>query len=222
MLLVIEATRTPLNGRAKANTELEIFKVAPWQFINMNKLKKEQFRNIDFTSPKEEREGFENCEFINCAFPDLSKLNILDCDFRNCNLSNLKTNASLLQTVSFYDCKLLGLNFSGSKDFGFEVHFENCNLDYASFDKKKMNKSSFKNCKMHSVNFTQADLSKCTVSKCDFFEALFNGTDLRTVDFTTCSNFIIDPELNKIQKAKFSLHSLPNLLLSYNITVENL
>jgi len=188
----------------------------------MSKLKKEPFRNIDFSSENPQQESFENYEFINCSFPDLSKLTILDCDFKNCNLSNLKTTGSLLQNVSFYDCKLLGLNFAGSKDFGFEVHFENCILDYVSFDKKNMNKSSFKNCRMHNVNLTQADFSKCTLSHCDFFEALFSGTDLRTVDFTTCTNFIIDPGLNKIKKAKFSLHSLPNLLLSYDIIVEDL
>ncbi|WP_317899677.1 pentapeptide repeat-containing protein [Aurantibacillus circumpalustris] len=113
------------------------------------------------------------------------------------------------------------MNFANAKDFGFEVHFENCNLDYASFDKKKMNSSTFKACKIHNGNFTQADLSKSKLDNCDFYEALFSNTNLSGVDLRSCHNFIIDPELNKIRRAKFMLSSLPSLLQRYEIIVEN-
>jgi uncharacterized protein YjbI with pentapeptide repeats len=84
-----------------------------------------------------------------------------------------------------------------------------------------MNKSSFKNSKLHHVNFTQADLSKCGFENCDLYEALFSGTDLSGVDLSSCINFIIDPELNRIRKAKFSLQGLPGLLQRYEISVTN-
>ncbi|MBL7909608.1 MAG: pentapeptide repeat-containing protein [Bacteroidia bacterium] len=187
----------------------------------MSKLKqKEQLKNIDFSSLKEERERFDNCEFINCIFSDLSNLSFLDCDFRNCDLSNLKTTSSRLQNVSYFDCKLVGHNFSGAIDFALELHFENCILDYATFDRKKLNKSSFKNCKIHAANFTQADLSKTTFTNCDFLESLFDTTNLSTVDLTTCKNFLIDPELNNIKKAKFLMQDLPNLLYRHDIIIE--
>ncbi|MDO9000856.1 MAG: pentapeptide repeat-containing protein [Bacteroidota bacterium] len=182
--------------------------------------KKEIVKEIDFSADIVHREDFENCEFINCVFTDLSNLNFRDCDFTNCNLSNLKTLNSRMQNVSFFDCKLLGLNFSGAIDFAFELHFENCILDYASFDKKKLNKSSFKNCKIHSANFTQADLSKCTITNCDFYESLFANTNLSTVDFTTNKNFLIDPEINTIKKTKFLAQDLANLLYRYDIIIE--
>jgi len=189
----------------------------------MSKLNSPQelFKNTDFLTEHSTRKEFEYCEFSACNFPDLSNLIFRDCTFKNCNLSNLKTYQSILQNCNFKDCKLLGVNFSGAKDFAFEVHFENCNLDYSSFDKKKLNKSTFKNSKIHGANFTQADLSKCTVTNCDFYDALFSGTNLSGLDLTTSINFIIDPELNKIKKAKFSLRSLPGLLQRYEITVEN-
>ncbi|MDP1801357.1 MAG: pentapeptide repeat-containing protein [Bacteroidota bacterium] len=187
----------------------------------MAKLKqKEQLKNIDLSSQKEERERFDNFEFINCIFSNLSDLSFMDCDFRNCDLSNLKTNNSRLQNVSFYDCKLLGLNFSGAIDFALELHFENCILDYASFDRKKLNKSTFKNCKIHNANFTQADLSKTTFTNCDLLESLFDTTNLSTVDFTTSKNFLIDPELNNIKKAKFLQQDLRNLLYRHDIIIE--
>ncbi|PBQ31684.1 hypothetical protein CNR22_07850 [Sphingobacteriaceae bacterium] len=181
----------------------------------------ELFKNIDFSTEHSFRKEFEYCEFISCIFPDLSNLIFRDCIFRNCNFSNLKTHQSILQNCLYKDCKLLGVNFSGAKDFAFEIHFDNCNLDYSSFDKKKLNKSSFKNSKIHGANFTQADLSKCTVSNCDFYEALFSGTNLSGLDLSTSVNFTIDPELNKIKKAKFALRSLPGLLQRYEIQVEN-
>ena len=185
----------------------------------MNKLKnKEQYRNIDFSQKKEER--FDSCEFINCQFADLSHISFIDCDFRSCNLSNFKTVNTRLQNVSFFDCKLLGLNFSGTIDFALELHFENCILDYASFDRKKLNKSSFKNCRLHSTNFGNADLSKSTITTCDFMDASFSKTNLSTIDFTTNFNFLIDPELNTIKKTKFLTQQLPALLYRHDIVVE--
>jgi fluoroquinolone resistance protein len=189
----------------------------------MSKLKqdKELFSKINFAEVPDKQTEFEHCDFTSCVFPDLSKLNFRDCLFRNCDLSNLKTAQSIFQNCEFKDCKLLGLNFSGAKDFAFEVHFEGCNMDYASFDKKKMNKSSFKKARLHHANFTQADLSKSVFADCDLYEATFAGTDLSGVDLSSCINFSIDPELNKIKKAKFSLQSLPGLLQRYDIIVTN-
>ena len=181
---------------------------------------KEVLREVNLSSQNNKHQDFNNYEFINCQFSDLSDLNFIDCNFRNCNLSNLNTANSRLQNVSFFDCKLLGLNFSKTIDFALELHFENCLLDYASFDSKKLNKSSFKNCKINNANFTQADLSKSTITNCDLHETLFANTNLATVDFTTCKNFLIDPELNNIKKAKFLLHDLPNLLYRHDIIIE--
>lgn len=181
---------------------------------------KEQIRDVNFSLQINQQQDFNNREFINCVFSELSDLNFIDCNFRNCNLSNLNTANSRLQNVSFFDCKLLGLNFSKAIDFALELHFENCILDYASFDSKKLNKSSFKNCKIHTANFTQADLSKSTFLNCDLHESLFANTNLATVDFTTCKTFLIDPELNNIKKAKFLLHDLPGLLYRHDIIIE--
>jgi fluoroquinolone resistance protein len=181
---------------------------------------KEQIRDVNFSLQNNQQHDFNNCEFINCVFSELSDLNFIECNFRNCNLSNFNTANSRLQNVSFFDCKLLGLNFSKAIDFALELHFENCILDYASFDKMKLNKSSFKNSKIHSANFTQADLSKSSFTNCDLFESLFANTNISTVDFTTSKNFLIDPELNNIKKAKFLAQDLPNLLYRHDIIIE--
>lgn len=181
----------------------------------------ETFLNLKVLDQNAERKEFENCEFKNCSFHNLSNLIFRDCIFTNCNLSNLKTSQTILQNCVFKDCKLLGLNFAGAKEFALELHFENCNMDFSSFDKIKLNKSSFKKCRMHEVNLTQANLSKCLVQNCDLHDALFSGTNLSGLDLRSSVNFLIDPEFNNIRKAKFSLNSLPGLLHRYEIIVDN-
>jgi uncharacterized protein YjbI with pentapeptide repeats len=98
-----------------------------------------------------------------------------------------------LKKCSFKECKLLGISFSQTRDFGFEIHLQNCNLSFASFDKKKIYKSTLQQCNMEGVNFTQADLSKSTLSNCNLLDALFSNTNLSGVDFRTNLNYIIHP-----------------------------
>lgn len=180
----------------------------------------ETFTNIHFLQLVNERDHYENCEFLNCALSDISHTTFINCSFKNCNLSNCVVNNCMLQDVSFLDCKLLGINFSQAKDFAFTLFCKNCNLDYASFDKKKLNKSVFDNCKMHHVNLTLADLSKSKLIDCDLFEAHFSQTNIATVDFTSSHNFTINPENNQIKKAKFLMQDLEKLLYQYDIIVE--
>ena len=180
----------------------------------------ETLSNLTMLSKPSEREDYEKCEFVNCSFTDISNLNFINCVFKNCNLSSCKMNNSKLQGVAFVDCKLLGLNFFQAKDFAFEVYFDKCLLDYASFDSKKLNKSEFKSCKMHQVNFTNADLSKTSLVDCDLYEAVFAKTNLSGVDFTSCSNFAIDPEINQVKKAKFLSQDLFRLLTRHDIYIE--
>jgi fluoroquinolone resistance protein len=183
------------------------------------KQNKEVISQVNFVIDKPDRAEYENCEFTTCTFGDLKGTDFEDCVFKNCNLSNAVFRNCKLQDITFTDCKLIGANFSQSKDFGFCLLFENCLLDYVSFDRKRMNKSVFKNCKMHSVNFTQADLSKSALINCDLYETLFANTNLSGIDFTTCKNFLIDPEQNNIKKARFLAQDLPGLLYRYDIVI---
>jgi uncharacterized protein YjbI with pentapeptide repeats len=52
---------------------------------------------------------------------------------------------------------------------------------------------------------------------CDLAGAIFENTILERADFRTARNFSLDPEINQIKKAKFSLADLPGLLLKYDI-----
>ena len=117
-------------------------------------------------------------------------------------------------------CKLLGVQFDRCSDFLFEVHFENCILNFSSFHNVNLKNSSFKNCTIHDVDFTQADLSALNMLNCDLLNSKFERTTLEKTDFRSSYNYLIDPETNRIKKAKFSKEGISGLLTKYDIIIE--
>jgi uncharacterized protein YjbI with pentapeptide repeats len=182
----------------------------------------EVFEKIDFSIKNIEKAEYENCTFKDCNFSssDLSHISFTECTFDTCNLSTAKINLSSFKTVDFINCKLLGLHFEQCNDFLFAVSFTNCTLNLSSFYKRNMKKTTFTNCIIHEVDFTEVDLSASVFSECDLSNSIFENTNLEKVDLNTSYNYIIDPEKNKIKKAKFALNGLLGLLSKYDIVVE--
>ena len=83
-----------------------------------------------------------------------------------------------------------------------------------------LKKTRFKNCSLHEVDFSECDLSGSIFEHCDLARSAFNRTVLEKVDFRTSYNYSIDPEINRIKKAKFSLVGLTGLLDKYDIEIE--
>jgi len=160
---------------------------------------------------------FTNCDFSECIFP---KTRFVDCFFIDCNLSMVKFRNTGLQNISFRECKMLGCDFSESEPFLFEVKFESCVLDFASFADKKMPNTLFIDCTLKSSVFLKTTLNGALFQTCDLSEAVFRDTVLTEADLTSSRNYDIDPELNNIRKARFSLYGLPGLLAKYNIYIE--
>jgi fluoroquinolone resistance protein len=165
---------------------------------------------------------FENCKFISCdlSYADLSGMVFIDCYFEGCNLSLIKLSDTGLQNIQFKDCKLTGADFSKSRDFLFEVNFNNCILDNAIFYKKKNKGAKFTDCSMVEADFTEADLTDTQFINCNLNRAFFNRTILKNADLRTSYNFIIDPDINNVKKARFSVHGLAGLLAKYDIRIE--
>ena len=164
---------------------------------------------------------FDGCVFKNCDFSnsDFSNNTFSDCEFIDCNLAMTKLRGSSLKSVTFKDCKLLGIQFHECQDFLFSVGFADCALDYSSFSNKKMPKTTFSNCSLKETNFVAADLTKSVFENCNLDNAIFNDTKLNEVDFRTAYNYKIDPEFNPMKKAKFSSAGIPGLLDKYDIKI---
>jgi fluoroquinolone resistance protein len=163
---------------------------------------------------------WEACTFINCTLKTLSQQVFIDCVFDQCNLSNAHVSNTAFRNCTFKDCELMGVNFSSSREFGFEIHVTNCNLDYTAFDRKKVYQSKCINNTFKGANFTEADISKSIFENCDFAEAVFMNTNMSGVNFTTNYHFHIDPTLNNMTKARFSRFALSGLLYNTGIEIE--
>jgi fluoroquinolone resistance protein len=164
---------------------------------------------------------YDSCTFEGCdlSAADLSGCRFIDCTFTACNLSLARIEGSSFREQRFISCKMLGLRFDQCSGFGQSFHFEACILDHSSFHKAKISHSVFKNTQLKEVDFTEADMTSAVVEGCDLTGAVFNRTILEKADLRTSVNYTIDPELNRLKKARFSLAELPGLLGKYGIVV---
>lgn len=166
---------------------------------------------------------YENCIFADCNFEnlDFSEFIFTDCRFETCNLSLAKIHLTVFRDAVFRNCKMLGLHFDTCNDFGLSFSFTGCQLNHSSFYSLKMKKTVFRNCQMHEIDFTDANLSAAIFDNCDLLLAAFDHTNLEKTDFRTSFNFSIDPDINRMKKAKFTLSGLPGLLNKFDIDIED-
>ena len=165
---------------------------------------------------------YENCVFQNCDFSesDISDVKFVECKFADCNLSVAKIRGTSFRDVEFKDCKMLGLRFDECGEFLLSFNFDNCALDHSSFYKLKLKKTVFKDSQLKETDFTECDLSEAIFNKCNLARATFVNTNLEKADLRTAFNYSLDPEFNRIKKARFSLPSVIGLLDKYDLKIE--
>ncbi len=188
-----------------------------------NYIAEQDFDKIDFTARINGKVEYENCKFSSCNFlsTDLSTINFTNCEFTECNLSTAKVMNTAFRDTKFINCKMVGVHFENCNQFLLSMSFEGCQLNLSSFYKLPLKKTLLKNCNLQEVDFTECDLTASLIQNCDLANAIFDRTILEKVDLRTSINYSIDPEANKIKKAKFSLDGIPGLLHKYNIEIEN-
>jgi fluoroquinolone resistance protein len=192
--------------------------------VSMEKIliEEKKFEQIDFTKMPLAAGDYENCSFINSNFSDvnLSGFNFTECEFNGCNLSMAKLGKTGLRDIYFKDCKMLGLHFEHCKELLFAVNFDHCILNLSCFYNMKLKKTNFKHCSLQEVDFSGADLTAAFLPECDFAGAVFDNTILESADFRTAYHYIINPEINRMKKAKFSAAGIAGLLNKYGIEIE--
>jgi fluoroquinolone resistance protein len=190
--------------------------------MERNYIVDKKLEKVDFTQSAPDPGDYENCQFINCNFQsaDISGLHFCECEFIGCNMSMAKLIKTAFKDVQFKNCKLLGLHFETCDPFLFSASFEDCSLKLTSFFKTKLPKTTFRNCGLEEVDFAEADLNHSIFDKCNLQGALFENTNLEHADLRTSEYYTINPESNKIRKAKFSLAGVAGLLGKYDIIIE--
>lgn len=180
------------------------------------------FSGIAFSDLETAKGDLENCRFTNCSFPNsnLSEFNFIECEFQNGDLSLAKVKGTGFKTVIFKNCKLLGIHFADCNPFSLSLHFEDCLLNLSSFYKLKLKGTTFKNCNLQEADFTETELTGSTFENCDLTGAIFENSILEKVNFKTAFNYSIDPAINRIKKAKFSMSGVIGLLDKYDIEIK--
>jgi uncharacterized protein YjbI with pentapeptide repeats len=115
---------------------------------------------------------------------------------------------------------MLGLFFEHCNPFGLTVSFENCTLTHSSFHGVRLKKTTFKNSNLQNVDFTESDLSNAIFDNCDLTDAIFKSSVLERADFLSSFGYSIDPQINKIRRAKFPLSGLPGLLGKFDLDID--
>jgi fluoroquinolone resistance protein len=180
------------------------------------------FENKNFRTNPPETGDYEECRFIGCDFSDSSIADIvfIDCEFNGCNFSLTKLTQTSFREVKFINCKLLGLHIEDCNVLTLSMTFESSSIELCSFIKLRLRNTGFSGCKIIESDFTESDLSGSVFSDCDLQRTIFRQTNLEKADFRNAFNYSIDPDLNRIKKAKFSSTGLKGLLDKYEIEIE--
>ena len=115
----------------------------------------------------------------------------------------------------------MGLRFDACNGIGLSFTFDNCTLDHSSFYQLKIKRSVFKNTGFKEADFSETDISESVFLNCDLAGAVFDNTNLEKSDLRTSYNYSIDPENNRIKRAKFSFPGVMGLLDKYGIIMDN-
>jgi uncharacterized protein YjbI with pentapeptide repeats len=181
-----------------------------------------QDEQISNFQPTGDSVSFNSCELINTDFNHavLSDYEFSDCTFVGCDLSMAIIEDTVFNSVTFIDCKMLGLDFTKVSKFLFSVKFERCILDYILFNKNLLKKTCFSMCSIKEATFVDCIMEEAKFLQCNLQETRFEGCDLRKADFSSATGYVINPQLNKIKKAKFSYPDLLVLLDGFDIIIK--
>lgn len=189
--------------------------------MNMKLIESQNFEKNDFTVKRPEKAEYDHCTFMNCNFyeSDISDTTFSVCTFENCDFSLARCMNAVFNDVRFINCKLLGLHFDSCNPLLLSVYFDKCLIRISSFYKLKLKKTQFIHCNLQEADFTDADLSGAIFDNCDLQGALFENTNLEKADLYSSYNYSIDPEKNRIRKARFSRAEVIGLLIKYDIEI---
>ena len=182
----------------------------------------QRFENKDFGNSPLTAGDYEECNFEHCDFTNsnLSNYSFTDCLFNNCLFNLTKSGNTGFRNVIFKECKIQGIHFEDCNPFLFSISFNKCVIRVSSFCKMDMRLVFFDHCILNEIDFSESNLTSVKFDGCDLDRSVFWNTNLEKSDFRTAFNFSIDPERNRLKKAKFSSMGAHGLLEKYGLDIE--
>jgi fluoroquinolone resistance protein len=159
----------------------------------------------------------EHCDFTEA---DLSRCVFEDCRFISCNFSNPVVARSRFAGSTFEECKFVGVNFRHCDQLVFDVEFEACRLQSCNFSELKMKEAKFRACKIDACFFEDSYLVGAIFDDSIFDGTLFHACDLTRASFRSARGYAIDPRVNKVEKAVFSVPDVLALVECFGVRIE--
>lgn len=194
-------------------------------FSGNNEFYEQNFSSLSYPSTLIENKLFEGCRFIRANFSESQfiRCKFVDCEFDNCNLTAVQFTSSLFNNSTFFESKVTGVNWAMLHGPNIRLsspfHFYNSIISHSSFYGLELQELVIEACIAHDVDFREADLRRANFKLTDFENSQFVHTKLYQTDFTEAHNYSIDPTLNDIRKAKFSLPDAIHLLDGFDIQI---
>lgn len=149
---------------------------------------------------------FDNCTFKNCDFSKsiIHTCKFTECTFIGCDLSLSILKSSTFNDVKFENSKLIGVSWSSCEE-PFNINFYSCNISQNLFHMLDLRCMRFENSIIKDSGFEECNLQQAIFDNCDLELTTFIKNNLKKADFETSKNYLINPNLNDIQDAIFSL-----------------
>ena len=171
---------------------------------------------------------FQDCSFSKCTFTGTTfkSCKFKDCTFVDCDLSLAKVDYSTFKGVIFEKSKLVGINWAlaswdsnGLLPLLNPISFVECVLNYSSFTGLELESLQIEKCTANEVDFSEANLEKSSFQGTDLSGSIFRNTRLTEANFIEATNYAINPEVNIIKQAQFSIPEAMSLLYSMDIEI---
>ncbi len=91
---------------------------------------------------------------------------------------------------------------------------------YCNFHKLNLKKTGFEGCEVLECDFFETNLEGANFNKADLKGSVFENTNLTKASFVNAVNYEINPNLNEVKSAKFSMPEVLSLLKPFKIVVE--
>jgi fluoroquinolone resistance protein len=202
-----------------------LYSVDTTVFSNATEFHEQNFSNFSYSSAMIEGKLFEGCRFVHVNFSESQfiRCKFVDCEFNHCNLSTAQFKGSSFNNVTFYESKVIGINWTILNwphiRLSSPFQFYNSIISHSSFYSLELPELVIEACVAHDVDFREADLRNATFTRTDLEKSQFIHTKLHGADFTEAYAYSIDPTQNDIRKAKFSLPDAIHLLDGFDIQI---
>ena len=170
---------------------------------------------------------FQGCQFNQCKFMGVAfnKVTFIDCDFDACDLSLATFKGCKFSEVSFKNANLAGINWTELNwplvKLTSPLYFHSSNISHSSFYSLDLTDLIIEDCKAHDVDFRETNLNHASFVGSDLQNSLFMHTNLKQADFTNATNYSIDPQINSITQARFSVPEVMSLLNYFDIKIND-